>query len=287
MQHGQKKRKVRPAQKVQRKQGKEKQMQPQPVYEKERDALRLRNKTAIITGGDSGIGRAVAIAFAKEGADIVIAYREDNEDARSTAARVESIGQQCLLIAGDIGKPAHCKKIVQQTMNRFGRLDILVNNAGIQFPQKELSAITPDQLKKTFETNIFAMFYLVQAAEPHLQEGASIINTTSVTAYRGSSHLLDYSATKGAIVSFTRSLSAYFAKHKIRVNGVAPGPVWTPLIPATFPPSHVAEFGSDTPLGRAGEPVEVAGSYVFLASDEASYITGQILHPNGGEIVNT
>jgi NAD(P)-dependent dehydrogenase (short-subunit alcohol dehydrogenase family) len=287
MQHGQKKRKIRPAHTIKKKQGKEKQMHPQPVFEKERDALRLRNKIAIITGGDSGIGKAVAIAFAKEGADIVIAYHEDNEDARSTAARIESIGQQCLLISGDIRKPAHCNKIIQQTVNRFGKLDILVNNAGIQFPQEELSAITPDQLKKTFETNIFAMFYLVQAAEPYLQEGASIINTTSVTAYRGSSHLLDYSATKGAIVSFTRSLSAYFAKYKIRVNGVAPGPVWTPLIPATFPPSHVSSFGSDTPLGRAGEPVEIAGCYVFLASDEASYVTGQILHPNGGEIVNT
>jgi NAD(P)-dependent dehydrogenase (short-subunit alcohol dehydrogenase family) len=287
MQHGQKKRKIRPAHTIKKKQGKEKQMHPQPVFEKERDALRLRNKIAVITGGDSGIGKAVAIAFAKEGADIVIAYHEDNEDARSTAARIESIGQQCLLIAGDIGKPAHCKKIIQQTINRFKKLDILVNNAGIQFPQKELADITPDQLKKTFETNIFAMFYLAQAAEPYLLEGASIINTTSVTAYRGSSHLLDYSATKGAIVSFTRSLSAYFAKHKIRVNGVAPGPVWTPLIPATFPSSHVSSFGSDTPLGRAGEPVEIAGSYVFLASDEASYITGQILHPNGGEIVNT
>jgi NAD(P)-dependent dehydrogenase (short-subunit alcohol dehydrogenase family) len=287
MQHGQKKRKIRPAHTIKKKQGKEKQMHPQPVFEKERDALRLRNKIAIITGGDSGIGKAVAIAFAKEGADIVIAYHEDNEDARSTAARIESIGQQCLLIPGDIRKPAHCNKIIQQTVNRFGKLDILVNNAGIQFPQEELSAITPDQLKKTFETNIFAMFYLVQAAEPYLQEGASIINTTSVTAYRGSSHLLDYSATKGAIVSFTRSLSAYFAKYKIRVNGVAPGPVWTPLIPATFPPSHVSSFGSDTPLGRAGEPVEIAGCYVFLASDEASYVTGQILHPNGGEIVNT
>ena len=287
MQHGQKKRKIRPAHTIKKKQGKEKQMHPQPVFEKERDALRLRNKIAIITGGDSGIGKAVAIAFAKEGADIVIAYHEDNEDARSTAARIESIGQQCLLIPGDIRKPAHCNKIIQQTVNRFDKLDILVNNAGIQFPQEELSAITPDQLKKTFETNIFAMFYLVQAAEPYLQEGASIINTTSVTAYRGSSHLLDYSATKGAIVSFTRSLSAYFAKYKIRVNGVAPGPVWTPLIPATFPPSHVSSFGSDTPLGRAGEPVEIAGCYVFLASEEASYVTGQILHPNGGEIVNT
>lgn len=287
MQHGQKKRKVRPAQKVKKKQGKEKQMEPQPVFEKERDVLRLRNKTAIITGGDSGIGKAVAIAFAKEGADVVISYYEDDEDARSTAARIESIGQQCLLIPGDISKPAHCKKIIEKTMRQFGKLNVLVNNAGIQFPQTELSAITPDQLKKTFETNIFAMFYMVQAAEEYLQEGASIINTTSVTAYRGSSHLLDYSATKGAIVSFTRSLSAYFAKHNIRVNGVAPGPVWTPLIPATFPPSHVSTFGSDTPLGRAGEPVEIAGSYIFLASDESSYITGQVIHPNGGEIVNT
>ncbi|MCS3801344.1 glucose 1-dehydrogenase [Niastella sp. OAS944] len=287
MQHGQKKRKVRPAQKVKKKQGKEKQMEPQPVFEKERDVLRLRNKTAIITGGDSGIGKAVAIAFAKEGADVVISYYEDDEDARSTAARIESIGQQCLLIPGDIGKPAHCKKIIEKTMRQFGKLNVLVNNAGIQFPQTELSAITPDQLKKTFETNIFAMFYMVQAAEEYLQEGASIINTTSVTAYRGSSHLLDYSATKGAIVSFTRSLSAYFAKLNIRVNGVAPGPVWTPLIPATFPPSHVSTFGSDTPLGRAGEPVEIASSYIFLASDESSYITGQVLHPNGGEIVNT
>jgi NAD(P)-dependent dehydrogenase (short-subunit alcohol dehydrogenase family) len=287
MQHGQKKRQVRPAQKVKKKQGKEKQMEPQPVFEKERDVLRLRNKTAVITGGDSGIGKAVAIAFAKEGADVVISYYEDDEDARSTAARIESIGQQCLLIPGDISKPTHCKKVIEKTIKQFGKLNVLVNNAGIQFPQTELSAITPEQLKKTFETNIFAMFYMVQAAEDHLQEGASIINTTSVTAYRGSSHLLDYSATKGAIVSFTRSLSAYFAKQNIRVNGVAPGPVWTPLIPATFPPSHVSTFGSDTPLGRAGEPVEIAGSYIFLASDESSYITGQVLHPNGGEIVNT
>lgn len=287
MQKGQKKRKLRPAQTVKKKQGKEKEMQPQPVFEKERDALRLRNKTAIITGGDSGIGKAVAIAFAKEGADVVIAYYEDNEDARATASRVEAIGQQCVLMPGDVSKPAHCKKIIEKTMKRFGKLDVLVNNAGIQFPQEELSAITPQQLKRTFETNIFAMFYLVQAAETHLKEGSSIINTTSVTAYRGSAHLLDYSATKGAIVSFTRSLSAYFAKQKIRVNGVAPGPVWTPLIPTTFPASHVSHFGSDTPLGRSGEPVEIAYSYVFLASDESSYMTGQILHPNGGEVVNT
>lgn len=287
MQHGQQKRKIRPAQTVKKKQGKEKQLHPQPVFEKEREALRLHNKTAIVTGGDSGIGKAVAIAFAKEGADVVIAYREDDKDAKETAARIEAIGQKCILIAGDIGKPAHCKKIVQRTIKQFGKLDILVNNAGIQFPTEKLADITPEQLKKTFETNIYAMFYMVQAAEPHLQEGAAIINTTSVTAYRGSSHLLDYSATKGAIVSFTRSLSAYFAKHNIRVNGVAPGPVWTPLIPATFPAKHVESFGSDTPLGRAGEPVEIASSYVFLASEDAAYITGQVLHPNGGEIVNT
>jgi NAD(P)-dependent dehydrogenase (short-subunit alcohol dehydrogenase family) len=284
---GQKKRKQRPAKTVKAKQGQERKMDPQPVYEKERDPLRLRNKVAIITGGDSGIGRAAAIAFAKEGADVVIAYHEDDEDATQTAVRVESLGQQCLLIPGDISKPAHCKKIIQKTINRFGKLDVLINNAAVQFPQEELSAITPNQLKRTFDINILAMFYLVQAAEPHLQEGASIINTTSVTAYRGSSHLLDYSATKGAIVGFTRSLSAYFAKKNIRVNAVAPGPVWTPLIPTTFPPDHVATFGSDTPLGRAGQPVEVAYSYVFLASDESSYITGQVLHPNGGEIINT
>jgi NAD(P)-dependent dehydrogenase (short-subunit alcohol dehydrogenase family) len=284
---GQKKRKVRPAKTVKAKQGQERKMDPQPVYETERDPLRLRNKVAIITGGDSGIGRAVAIAFAKEGADVVIAYHEDDEDATQTAVRVESIGQQCLLIPGDISKPAHCKKIIQKTIDRFGKLDILINNAAVQFPQKELSAITPEQLKRTFGINILAQFYLVQAAEPYLKEGASIINTSSVTAYRGSAHLLDYSATKGAIVSFTRSLSAYFAKKNIRVNGVAPGPIWTPLIPTTFPPGHVSTFGSDTPLGRAGQPVETAYCFVYLASDESSYMTGQVLHPNGGEIVNT
>jgi Dehydrogenases with different specificities (related to short-chain alcohol dehydrogenases) len=284
---GRPKRKLRPAKTVKAKQGQERKMDPQPVYETERDPLRLRNKVAVITGGDSGIGRAVAIAFAKEGAHLVIAYHEDDEDATQTAVRVESIGQQCLLMRGDISKPAHCKKIIQKTIDRFGKLDVLINNAAVQFPQKELSAITPQQLKRTFEINIMAQFYLVQAAEPHLKEGASIINTSSVTAYRGSAHLLDYSATKGAIVSFTRSLSAYFAQKHIRVNGVAPGPIWTPLIPTTFPPDHVSTFGSDTPLGRAGQPVEIAYCFVFLASDESSYMTGQVLHPNGGEIVNT
>lgn len=287
MQKGQPKRKVRPAQKLRKKQGKEEQMQPAPQFEQERPALRLKNKVAIITGGDSGIGKAVAIAYAKEGADVVIAYHEDQEDAGNTKDRIKELGQQCLLIRGDISKPAHCKSIIKKTISQFGKIDILINNAAIQFPQEELAAITVQQLTKTFSVNILAQFYMVQAAEPHLEKGASIINTTSVTAYRGSPHLLDYSATKGAIVSFTRSLSGYFASKGIRVNAVAPGPVWTPLIPATFPPDHVASFGSDTPLGRAGQPVEIAYAYVFLGSDEASYMTGQVLHPNGGEIVNT
>jgi NAD(P)-dependent dehydrogenase (short-subunit alcohol dehydrogenase family) len=287
MQKGEKKRKIRPAQKVRAKQGKEERMVPQPAYEKEKDVLRLRNRTAIITGGDSGIGKAVAIAFAKEGADVVIAYREDHKDASATADRIREIGQQCLLIPGDVSKSAHCKKIAQQTIRQFGKLDILVNNAAVQFPQETLKAITDKQLKKTFEVNFFAYVYMAQAAEPYLEKGSCIINTTSVTAYRGSPHLIDYSSTKGAIVSFTRSLSGYFAKKQIRVNAVAPGPVWTPLIPATFPPSQVASFGSDVPLGRAGEPVEIAYAYVFLASDDASYITGQVIHPNGGEIINT
>jgi NAD(P)-dependent dehydrogenase (short-subunit alcohol dehydrogenase family) len=287
MQKGQKKRKIRPAQKVRSKQGKEERMEPQPVYEKEKDVLRLRNKVAIITGGDSGIGKAVAIAFAKEGANVVIAYRQDHKDAGITADRIKEIGQQCLVIPGDVSKAAHCKKIIQQAIKQFGKIDILVNNAAVQFPQEELKDITEKQLRETFEVNIFAYFFMVQAAEQFLEAGASIINTTSVTAYRGSPHLIDYAATKGAIVSFTRSLSGYFSKKQIRVNGVAPGPIWTPLIPATFPPGHVASFGSDVPLGRAGEPVEVAYAYVYLASDDASYVTGQVLHPNGGEIVNT
>lgn len=287
MQKGQKKRKIRPAQKIRSKQGKEEKMEPRPVYEKEKDVLRLRNKIAIITGGDSGIGKAVAIAFAKEGANVVIAYHEDHKDATATAERIQEIGQQCLLIPGDVSKQAHCKKIIQQTIKQFGKIDVLVNNAAVQFPQEELKAITEKQLRQTFEVNFFAYVFMVQAAEPHLKEGACIINTTSVTAYRGSPHLLDYSSTKGAIVSFTRSLSGYFSKKQVRVNGVAPGPVWTPLIPATFPPSHVASFGSDVPLGRAAEPVEIAYAYVFLASDDASYVTGQVIHPNGGEIINT
>jgi NAD(P)-dependent dehydrogenase (short-subunit alcohol dehydrogenase family) len=287
MQKSNPKRRLRPSQRVKATQGKEARMTPEPVYEKEKKYLRLEGKVAIITGGDSGIGRAVAIAYVKEGANVCIAYHKDHRDAKETVRRIEELGGTCISIAGDVSDEAHCKKIVREVLNTWGRVDIVVNNAAIQAPQKKLSDITPRQFLRTFEVNVFAHFYLIRAAEKFLKKGASIINTTSVTAYRGSSHLIDYSATKGAIVSLTRSLASYFADKGIRVNGVAPGPVWTPLIPSTFGAKHVATFGSDTPLKRAAEPVEVAYAYVFLASDDASYITGQVLHPNGGEIVNT
>ena len=286
MQKSSPKRKLRPSQVVRSTQGKEAKMRPEPVYEKEKKYQRLEGKVAIITGGDSGIGRAVAIAFVKEGAQVCIAYHKDHRDAKDTAKRIKELGGECLLIAGDVSDEAHCKKIVRTVISEWGKIDILINNAAIQAPQKKLSQITTRQFTKTFEVNVFSQFYLIKAAEKHLRKGAAIINTTSVTAYRGSSHLIDYSATKGAIVSMVRSLAAYFADKGIRVNGVAPGPVWTPLIPSTFSGKHVATFGSDTPLKRAADPVEIAYAYVFLASDEASYITGQILHPNGGEIVN-
>jgi len=241
---------------------------------------------ALITGGDSGIGRAVAISFAKEGADVVIVYLAEDRDAKETQGMVEKYRARCLLLRGDVGKPTFCKQVVQKTVRTFGRLDILVNNAGEQHPQESIEKITPGQLERTFRTNIFSMFHLTAAALPHLEEGSTIINTTSVTAYRGSPTLLDYSATKGAIVAFTRSLAGNLAERGVRVNAVAPGPVWTPLIPSTFPAKKVAKFGSDVPLKRAGEPEEIAPSYVFLASDDASFMTGQVLHPNGGEIIN-
>jgi NAD(P)-dependent dehydrogenase (short-subunit alcohol dehydrogenase family) len=286
MQKGNEEKEVRPRQELHSEQGQEGQMIPNPVYEKEKKNLRLENKVAIITGGDSGIGKAVAIAFVKEGAKVFITYHEDDADANKTKEIIENYGGEVTLFAGDIADPNICKTIIDKTIEKYGKIDILINNAAVQFPQKELQDISVDQLRRTFEVNIFSQFYLVKAAEKYLKEGASIINTTSVTAYRGSKELLDYSSTKGAIVSFTRSLSGYFAKKSIRVNAVAPGPIWTPLIPGTFDAKHVASFGTDSPLGRAGEPVEVAYAYVFLASDDASYMTGQVLHPNGGEIIN-
>lgn len=283
----QEKEKIRPEQAQRPQPGMEKEMDPLPVFDKAiPPGGKLQDKVAIITGGDSGIGRAVAVAFAKEGADIVIAYLDEEEDALLTKQHVEAAGRKALLLPGDVSEEAHCQEIVKEAINVFNKIDIVVNNAAVQYPQKGLEDISAEQLQKTFAVNIFAHFYLTRAALPHLKEGASIINTTSVTAYRGSGHLIDYASTKGAIVGFTRSLSASLAEKKIRVNAVAPGPIWTPLIPATFTAEEVAKFGSDVPMKRAGEPVEVASCYVFLASDDGSYMTGQVMHPNGGEIVN-
>jgi len=285
-----KKKPLRPARSQSRQPGRESEMQPSPVFENPNllGSGRLKGRVALITGGDSGIGRAVAVAFAREGADVAVAYLEEEEDARKTAQLVKEKGRRCLLLKCDISVKSECKKAVASTVAKFGSLDVLVNNAAEQHPQSSITDISEDQLVRTFRTNIFAMFFLTAAALPHLKKSghATIINTTSVTAYRGSPDLLDYSATKGAIVSFTRSLSGQLAEHKIRVNAVAPGPIWTPLIPATFPPEKVATFGSDSPLGRAGEPWECAECFVFLAGIESGYMTGQVLHPNGGEIIN-
>lgn len=269
--------------------GLESKMTPRPESEKSshRGSGKLQNRVALITGGDSGIGRAVAIAFAREGADVVICHvGKEKQDAEETAARVRELGRRAALREGDIGREATCREFVESTVKEFGRLDILVNNAAEQHVRESITDISEEQLERTFRTNIFAQFFLAKAALPHLKKGASIINTTSVTAYAGSPKLLDYSSTKGAIVSFTRALAINLAENGIRVNGVAPGPIWTPLIPATFPDEKVETFGKDTPLGRAGQPAEVAPCFVFLASDDASYITGQVLHPNGGRIVN-
>jgi NAD(P)-dependent dehydrogenase (short-subunit alcohol dehydrogenase family) len=259
---------------------------PKVVLPQYRGSGKLTGKTALITGGDSGIGRAVAVLFAKEGADVAITYLNEHRDASETKRLVQAEHRRCLLLAGDIGEESTCRRFVNKTASQFGRLDILVNNAAEQHPQEDITKLTSRQLLRTFQTNIFSQLYFVKAALEHLKKGSVIINTASVTAYRGSPHLLDYAATKGAIVAFTRSLSKALVRKGIRVNAVAPGPIWTPLIPSTFPPDEVAEFGTDVPMGRAGEPMEVAPCYVFLASNDSSYITGQILHPNGGEIVN-
>jgi NAD(P)-dependent dehydrogenase (short-subunit alcohol dehydrogenase family) len=278
----------RPPQQQDRQPGIEAQMEPPPESDGSdyRPAGKLTDLSALITGGDSGIGRAVAIAFAKEGANVAIVYLDEHDDAKSTKARVESLGRRCLLIAGDVGDPEFCADAVSITLEEFGKLDILVNNAAEQHPQESLLDITPAQLERTFRTNIFSYFYMSREALAYMQPGSVIINTSSVTAYRGSSHLVDYASTKAAIVGFTRSLGLALADKGIRVNGVAPGPIWTPLIPATFAANEVATFGSDVPMHRAGQPEEVAPSFVFLASSDSSYMTGQMLHPNGGEVVN-
>lgn len=278
-----------PPQKQKVRPGREHKMDPKPEYINSRykGSEKLKGRVALITGGDSGIGRAVAVHFAREGADIAIIYLYEHKDAEETKKLVEKEGRTCLLISGNVGDEDFCQLAVDQTRDKFGQLNILVNNAAEQHPQKSLEEITSEQLEQTFRTNIFGYFFMAKAALPHLKEGDSIINTTSVTAYRGSAELLDYSSTKGAIVAFTRSLSQNLAEKKIRVNGVAPGPIWTPLIPSTFPKEKVDKFGESQPLGRVGQPSEVAPSFVFLASEDASYMTGQILHPNGGEIINS
>jgi len=277
-----------PPQHQDRQPGIEARMTPRPKAEDEqyRGSGKLRGKAALITGGDSGIGRAVAIMYAREGADVAVAYLNEHQDAEETKRLVEREGRRCHLIAGDIGEETFCQQAVQQVVKEFGRLDILVNNAAEQHPQDSIEQISAQQLERTFRTNIFAMFFLTKAALPHLKPGSAIVNTTSVTAYKGSPQLLDYSSTKGAIVAFTRSLSQGLAEKGIRVNAVAPGPIWTPLIPSTFDEEKVASFGADVPLQRPGQPEEVAPSYVFLASDDSSYMTGQVLHPNGGSVVN-
>ena len=279
---------LQPKQHQSRRPGIESEMKPLPQSENRhyQGSDKLKGKVALITGGDSGIGRAVAIAYAKEGASVSIVYLNEHTDAEHTKYLVEQIGQRCLTLAGDIGDEQFCQQAVKQTVDELGRLDILVNNAAEQHPQASIEQISAEQLERTFRTNVFSMFYLTKAALPHLKAGSAIINSTSVTAYKGNAQLLDYSTTKGAIVAFTRSLSQALISQEIRVNGVAPGPIWTPLIPSTFSEDKVASFGAQVPMQRAGQPEEVAPSYVFLASNDSSYMSGQILHPNGGEIVN-
>ncbi|WP_462408951.1 SDR family oxidoreductase [Neobacillus sp. Marseille-QA0830] len=276
-----------PPQHQNRQPGIESEMNPRPLSDGPayKAAGKLAGKTAIITGGDSGIGKAVAIHFAKEGADVGIVYLNEHQDAEETKRSIVAEGRKCQLFSGDIGDEEFCLQVVQKTIDEFGKLDVLVNNAAEQHPQKSLSDISSTQLERTFRTNIFSYFYMTKMALPYLKQGASIINTASITAYEGSEQLLDYSATKGAVVSFTRSLAMSLAKDGIRVNGVAPGPIWTPLIPSTFSAEQVASFGSNTPMGRAGQPFELAPSYVFLASDDSSYVSGQMIHVNGGTIV--
>jgi NAD(P)-dependent dehydrogenase (short-subunit alcohol dehydrogenase family) len=288
MAQAQQKQELQPPQHQDHRPGSEAEMTPKPQAEgsKYRAAGKLEGKVALITGGDSGIGRSVAILYAKEGADVAILYLSEDKDAEETKRLVEAEGRRCLTLKGDVGDEQFCQQAVQQTVQELGHLDILINNAAEQHPQESIENITAEQLERTFRTNIFGMFFMTKAALPNLKEGSTIINTTSVTAYKGNPQLLDYSSTKGAIVAFTRSLSQSLVEKGIRVNGVAPGPIWTPLIPSTFPEDKVKSFGAQVPMQRAGQPEEVAPCYVFLASDDSSYISGQILHPNGGEVVN-
>ncbi|WP_047807892.1 SDR family oxidoreductase [Pelagerythrobacter marensis] len=268
--------------------GHESALEPKPEWQPRYPGSgRLKGKVAIVTGGDSGIGRATAVLFAREGANVAIAYLEEHDDANRTRELCEAEGAQVLLSAGDLGDPKHADGFVRAVIDRWGRLDVLVNNAGEQHPDDDVTDITEEQLQRTFQTNIFSMFYLTQAARPHLKAGAAIVNCTSVTMYKGSGGLLDYSATKGAITAFTRSLSENLVGDGIRVNAVAPGPIWSPLNPCGgAPPEKVEHFGEDTPMGRPGQPNEVAPAFLFLACEDSSYMSGQVLHPNGGIIVN-
>lgn len=268
--------------------GIEKDMNPKPIYDNPsyKGSGKLQDKVTLITGGDSGIGRAVAIAYAKEGSDIAIVYFNEHQDAEETKEAVIKYGRRCILIPGDIKNSAFCKSAVIQTVTELGGLDILINNAAVQYVQNTIENITDTQLEETFKTNIFSMFYLTREALSHMKRGSSIINTASITAYKGHELLIDYSSSKGAIVTFTRSMAISLACKGIRVNAVAPGPIWTPLIPSSFDTNKVKQFGSNTSFGRPGQPVELASAYVFLGSDDASFITGEIIHVNGGEIVN-
>lgn len=264
-------------------------MVPNPIFDNPdyKGSGKLKGKSVLITGGDSGIGRAVSIAFAKEGANIVISYLYENDDAETTKQYVEKYGGKCYLVPGDISNKNFCEKLVKFTVETLGGIDVLINNAGVQFPQNNINCISQEQLELTFKINIFSMFYLTQEALKYMKRGSTIVNTTSVTAYQGKENLIDYSSTKGAVVTFTRSLSQSIVNKGIRVNAVAPGPIWTPLIASSFSEEEVANFGSDVPMKRAGQPFELAPAYVYLASDDSSYVTGQVLHVNGGTMVDS